>query len=160
MIFNLILLNQGKVFLSPETFPGILGQGFPGLALVVKTEAKKAFSISAFSASSVIRVSVLFSNGSTVSLIFFITDAIEEAYLVALNIPSQESNDPGPSLSHFCLPWQYPYIHPKCPIPVSTLCPPFTFVWFLSGIPSSSVQVSCYLCLIFFPLKVMHCSWA
>lgn len=70
MVSNPVFLNQGEVFLSSDLLPGLLGQGFLRPAFVVKTEARKSFSILIFSATSVARVPVPFSGGPTFSSVY------------------------------------------------------------------------------------------
>lgn len=59
---------------------------------------------------------------------------------------------PQPSLLHFCIFWQDLYLCFKCSVPASFWV--LTCTWVLTGVPCSSMQLSCTLC------SISHHFWA
>lgn len=116
--------------------------------LLVKTEAKKAFSIVAFSLSCVTRYSVSSSNRLIFSPTFpFVASILTEALLNLLDIPSQAQFLQGFSFPNFILGCSNNVsVFPS--LLTSSVCFLFFFfVWVYLGAPSSSTQASLHFCL-------------
>lgn len=100
MISNHFFLDQEEVFLYADSLTFRVWDSW-GPDLAVKTEAKKVFSNSVFSVSSVIFVPISFRSRPAFHLVFlFVIYVLKETFLLVLDLPHQNQFHVGISLPH------------------------------------------------------------